>query len=92
MMIHRRHRPIRRCLRIRFRWTKKGAGKDSEHRNFTDVDSRIQKDKDGFVQSYHGRFVVAGKARIIVAHGLSNQAPDTKYFIPMLVRTLARAR
>jgi transposase len=67
---------------------KKGEVKDSAQRNFTDADSRIQKDKSGFVQGYNGQFVVDGEAQIIVAHGLSNQAPDAEYFIPMLDRTL----
>ena len=40
------------------------------------------------MQGYNGQFVVDGEAQIIVAHGLSNQAPDAEYFIPMLDRTL----
>lgn len=42
---------------------KNGAVKDSAQRNFTDADSRIQKDKSGFVQGYNGQFVVDGEAK-----------------------------
>ena len=30
-----------------------------------------------FVQAYNGQIAVDGESQIIVAHGLSNQAPDT---------------
>lgn len=65
---------------------KQGTPKDSAQRNFTDPDSRILKDKGGFVQGYNGHLAVDGEYQIIVGLGLSNQAPDVEYFIPMLDR------
>ena len=67
---------------------KQGTPKDSAQRNFTDADSRIMKDKGGFVQGYNGHIAVCGEHQIIVAQGLSNQAPDAEYFVPMLDRLL----
>lgn len=46
-------------------------------------------DKGAFVQAYNGHIAVDSEHQIIVAAGLSNQAPDTEYFIPMLDRVLA---
>ncbi len=65
-----------------------GTPKDSAQRNFTDADSRIMKAHGAFIQGYNGQLVVDAEAQIIVAPGLSNQAPDAEYFVPMLDRTL----
>ena len=65
---------------------KQGALKDSAQRNFTDANSRILKDSSGFVQGYNGQLAVDGAHQIIVAHGLSNQAPDVEYLVPMADR------
>ncbi len=45
--------------------------------------------KGGFVQGYNGHITVCGEHQIIVAQGLSNQAPDVEYFIPMVDRLLS---
>src|SRR5262249_6716164 len=66
-----------------------GTPKDSAQRNFTDAQSRIMKDKGGFTQGYNGHIAVCGEHQIIVAQGLSNQAPDAEYFIPMVDRLLS---
>ena len=46
-------------------------------------------DKGAFVQAYNGHIAVDSEHPIIVAVGLSNQAPDAEYFIPMLDRMMA---
>ena len=68
---------------------KHGVPKDAAQRNFTDAESRIMVDKGAFVQAYNGHIAVDSEHQIIVAAGLSNQAPDAEYFIPMLDRVLA---
>lgn len=68
---------------------KSGIPKGTAQRNFTDAESRIMVDKGAFVQAYNGHIAVDSEHQIIVAAGLSNQAPDTEYFIPMLDRVLA---
>lgn len=67
---------------------KQGIPKGTAQRNFTDCDSRIMVDKGAFVQAYNGHIAVDSEHQIIVAAGLSNQAPDAEYFIPMLDRVL----
>lgn len=65
---------------------KQDTPKDTAQRNFTDSDSRILKDQGGFVQGYNGQLAVDAEHQIIVAPGLSNQAPDVEYLVPMLDR------
>ena len=65
-----------------------GLPKPKAQRNFTDPDSRIMVKDGAFVQSYNGQIVVDGENQIIVAQGVSNQAPDAEYLIPMVKRTL----
>jgi hypothetical protein len=56
--------------------------------NFTDPDSRIMEHQGGYLQAYNAQTVVSADGFIIAA-GLSNQAPDTHYFRPMLERLAA---
>jgi hypothetical protein len=42
-------------------------------------------------QAYNGQIAVDGESQIIVAQGLSNQAPDTYYLVPMLERVRSAA-
>ena len=58
------------------------AGK--AQRNFTDPESRILKTKDGYIQGYNGQAAVDGKAQIIVAHTLTNNASDQAQLAPLL--------
>ena len=67
--------------------TKDGAPKGRAQRNFTDPDSRIMKRDGTYIQGYNAQIVVDSKAQVIVAVGVSNQAPDHEYLIPMLERT-----
>lgn len=65
-----------------------GLPKPKAQRCFTDPESRIMVKDGAFVQSYNAQVVVDGKSQVIVAQGVSNQAPDAEYLIPMVERTL----
>ena len=69
-----------------------GLPKPKAQRNFTDPESRIMVKDGAFVQSYNAQIVVDGAKQLIVAHGVSNQAADADYLIPMVERTLAGCR
>jgi len=65
-----------------------GTPKPEAQRNFTDPDSHIMLGKKGaYEQAYNGQVVADEHSHVILAHGLSNQAPDNEYFAPMLART-----
>src|SRR5919112_4188868 len=49
-----------------------GVPKPSAQRNFTDPESRIMKGRDGFVQACNAQAAVDAKARVILAHHLTN--------------------
>jgi transposase len=67
-----------------------GTPKPEAQRNFTDGDSRIMLGKKGaYEQCYNGQVVVDESSHVIVAEGLSNQAPDAEHAAPMLARTAA---
>ena len=53
-------------------------------RNFTDPDSQVMKDGTGFAQAYNCQAAVDEANQVIVAAGLSNQANDSPYLLPML--------
>jgi transposase len=65
-----------------------GTPKAKAQRNFTDSDSRIMKRDSSYMQGYNAQIAVDEAHQIIVAAGLSNQAPDVEYFEPMLRRTV----
>jgi transposase len=59
--------------------------KPKAQRNFTDPESKIMKTADGaFHQCYSGQAVVDGRAQVIVAAELSDQAPDARQLAPAL--------
>ena len=64
--------------------TPPGTPKDSAQRNFTDADSRIRKTKDGTIQGYNAQAAVDAAHRVIVAHGLGNNASDQEHLAPMV--------
>lgn len=67
-----------------------GTPRPEAQRNFTDSDSRIMLDKKGsYEQCYNGQVAVDEAGHVIVAHALSNQAPDCEYLAPMLDRATA---
>lgn len=65
-----------------------GTPKPKAQRNFTDPDSRIMLRDGAFMQAYNGQIAVDEDHQIIVAAALSNQAPDSEYFKPMLRRVV----
>ena len=65
-----------------------GTPHPKAQRNFTDPESRIMIRDGGFLQAYNAQIAVDEGAQIIVAAALSNQAPDTEYFEPMLRRVV----
>jgi len=66
-----------------------GNPKAKAQRNFTDPDSHIMKGADGYIQGYNAQAAVDAEHQIIVAIGVSNQAPDAEHFKPMLERIKA---
>lgn len=68
--------------------TKDGAPTPKAQRNFTDPDSRIMMRDGSVLQGYNAQVAVDEHAQIIVAAALSNQAPDTRYFRPLLGRII----
>ena len=59
--------------------------KPKAQRNFTDPESRIMKTSDGaFHQCFNGQAVVDGKAQVIVAADLADEAPDARQLAPAL--------
>ncbi|MEE9385530.1 MAG: transposase [Nannocystaceae bacterium] len=70
--------------------TPEGKPKPEAQRNFTDPDSRImKKGKDGYMQGYNAQAVVDAECQVIVAADVTNQAPDTEHFVPMLKLTIS---
>jgi transposase len=68
--------------------TPNGEPKPNAQRNFTDPQSRIMFRDGSFLQAYNAQIAVDEEHQIIVAAALSNQAPDTEYFDPMLRRVV----
>lgn len=68
--------------------TPDGEPKANAQRNFTDPQSRIMFRDGSFLQAYNAQIAVDEDHQIIVAAALSNQAPDTEYFDPMLRRVV----
>jgi transposase len=66
-----------------------GNPKAKAQRNFTDPDSHIMKGPDGYLQGYNAQAAVDAEHQIIVAIGVSNQAPDAEHLKPMLERIKA---
>lgn len=52
--------------------------------NFTDPESRIMKTPDGFQQCYNAQVVVDAQSQVIVAHEVTNTAPDSQRLPAML--------
>src|SRR6516162_1441439 len=52
-------------------------------KNFTDPESRIMKNKDGFVQAYNAQIVVDSAAQIIVAQDVTQSGADSGQLVPM---------
>lgn len=66
--------------------TKHGVPAPKAQRNFTDPESRIMKHQGGYIQGYNGQIAVDEKHQVVVAHALTNQAPDVEHLPAMLER------
>lgn len=64
--------------------TPEGEPTEKAQRNFTDPDSRIMKRDGAYLQGYNAQAVVEESHQVIVAIGLTNQAPDQQHLPPML--------
>jgi transposase len=69
--------------------TADGEPKPKAQRNFTDPQSRIMFRDGAAMQGYNAQAAVDDTSQVIVAAAVSNQAPDTQYFAPMLRRVIA---
>ncbi len=63
-----------------------GKPKPDTQMNFTDPDSCIMMGRDGFIQAYNAQAAVDADHQIIVAVGVTNQAPDPGNLVPMVLR------
>ena len=61
-----------------------GTPKPKAQRNFTDPDSRIMEKGSEFLQGYNCQLLVDGAHQIIVAQGVTNNAPENGNFGPMV--------
>jgi transposase len=68
----------------RVRADAEGNPKPEAQRNFTDGDSCIMKRGSEYLQGYNAQAAVDEAHQIIVAQGLTNQAPDVEHLPPML--------
>jgi len=64
--------------------TPAGKPKPKAQRNFTDPDSRIMERGGAFLQGYNCQLAVDAAHQVIVAHGVTNLAPDNGNLVPML--------
>jgi transposase len=53
-------------------------------KNFTDPESRIMKNKDGFVQAYNAQIAVDAEAQIIVAQYVTQNGSDSGQLVPLV--------
>jgi IS5 family transposase len=61
-----------------------GVPEDKVQSNFTDPESRIMKDKGGYVQAYNAQAAVDAADQVIVAADVTDQASDSAQLVPML--------
>ncbi|CAK6697902.1 IS1182 family transposase [Synechococcus sp. CCY9201] len=60
-------------------------------RNFTDPDSHLMQSGGTYLQGYNCQVAVDSDHQVIVAVGVSNQAPDVEHLKPMLERIASHA-
>ena len=68
-----------------------GTPTQKSQRNFTDADSHLMKSDGHYIQGYNCQLAVDSDHQIIVALGVSNQAPDVEHLEPMVQRIAATA-
>ena len=68
-----------------------GTPTQKSQRNFTDPGSHLMKCDGHYIQGYNCQLAVDSDHQVIVALGVSNQAPDVEHLAPMLQRIAATA-
>ena len=68
-----------------------GTPSHKTQRNFTDPDSHLMKSDGHYIQGYNCQLAVDSDHQVIVALGVSNQAPDVEHLEPMVRRIAATA-
>ena len=68
-----------------------GTPTSKTQRNFTDPDSHLMKSDGHYIQGYNGQLAVDRDHQVIVAVGVSNQAPDVEHLEPMVQRIATTA-
>lgn len=68
-----------------------GTPTHKTQRNFTDPDSHLMKADGHYIQGYNCQLAVDSDHQVIVAVGVSNQAPDVEHLEPMLQRIATTA-
>ena len=68
-----------------------GTPTSKTQRNFTDPDSHLMKYDGHYIQGYNCQLAVDSDHQVIVALGVSNQAPDVEHLEPMLQRIATTA-
>lgn len=68
-----------------------GTPTQKTQRNFTDADSHLMKSDGHYIQGYNCQLAVDSDHQVIVALGVSNQAPDVEHLEPMVQRIAATA-
>lgn len=61
-----------------------GTPTQKTQRNFTDPESHLMKSDGHYIQGYNCQVAVDSDHQVIVAVGVSNQAPDVEHLAPML--------
>jgi len=68
-----------------------GTPTQKTQRNFTDADSHLMKSDGHYIQGYNCQLAVDRDHQVIVALGVSNQAPDVEHLEPMVQRIAVTA-
>jgi transposase len=68
-----------------------GTPISKSQRNFTDPDSHLMQSGGSYLQGYNCQLAVDRDHQVIVAVGVSSQAPDVEHLAPMLERIAASA-
>ncbi len=59
---------------------------DKAQRNFTDPESRIQKQGQNYIQGYNAQAAVDGHAQVIVSQHVTSMQPDVNELVPVVKR------
>jgi len=59
---------------------------DKAQRNFTDPESRIQKQGQNYIQGYNAQVAVDGHAQVIVSQHVTSMQPDVNELVPVVKR------